>query len=104
MALASYNKYLRRHLNFEINDKLYPKIIQTYIMSENESINISKAFKADKLEPVKYLSSLVPGTPVFMKEKWGEKIRTWGNFRCNNNSYNYYTDPITITKVFYEIW
>jgi hypothetical protein len=80
MALASYNKYLRRHLNFEINDKLYPKIIQTYIMSENESINISKAFKADKLEPVKYLSSLVPGTPVFMKEKWGEKIRTRGTF------------------------
>lgn len=80
MGLASYNKFLRRHLNFEINDKLYPQIIQTYITSDNESKNISKAFKAGKIEPVKYLSSLVPGAPIFMKEKWGDKIRTWGTF------------------------
>jgi hypothetical protein len=51
------DKFLRRHLNFEINDKLYPQIIQTYITSDNQSKNISKAFKADKIEPMKYLSS-----------------------------------------------
>ena len=80
LALSSYNKYLRRYLNFEINDKLFLKIIQIYITSESEWINISKAFKTDKLGPVKYFSNLVPQTPVFMKEKLGQKIRTWGTF------------------------
>jgi sporulation protein YlmC with PRC-barrel domain len=86
LALDSYNKYLKRYLGIQINDKVYSKVALKFLTDKDELKSISSSFKDnDELHPAEYLSdsqkiSLPPEEQFLVKGK--ESVRQiiieWG--------------------------
>ena len=73
-GLNSYNSFLKRHINLEINEikKIYSKITILPAKEKIETVNkIIQSFESgDTLEPVRYLSSLKDvKTELFLTEE-----------------------------------
>lgn len=74
VGVNSYAKYLRSHLNFDIDSaKLYPKIMVLVSKERKELINsICEAFSEDidKLKPISCLAAFlkVPVEQILVKE------------------------------------
>jgi hypothetical protein len=86
-ATKTYDKYLRRTLNLEINNvkKIYSKILSDSNLNKNESFRlISGSFDGnDKLEPIKCFSKIldVKETDTFLvDESIGKRIKDMAIF------------------------
>jgi hypothetical protein len=76
LGLSSYNKYLRRHLKYQIQDKyiimIYSNLMRMSVEEKNEIINsLCKAFEDNRSAPVGYLSKIlkVPLTKEFLSRE-----------------------------------
>ncbi len=81
VGLNSYRKYLRSHLDLDIeSSKVYPRIIGYVFKERNELINLMyKAFSedSDKLKPIIYLRRFmkVPAEELLIKESNKDKLK-----------------------------
>jgi hypothetical protein len=85
LGLNSYNKYLRRHLHFEIKDiqKIYSKFIYADTKNKDEIVkSLCESMEADRLQVARYLSALaeVSATELFVNESSVEKLKSIGAF------------------------
>ena len=95
LGLESYNKFLRRHLKYQIGEsnikKFYFKYMRAAIQERNEMVNsLLQAFEDGKTRPATCVATItkVPEIEEFLiEESVGQKLKVVGTFLASSHSY-----------------